>query len=115
MKYSKAFRLILLLLFIGGLAMACQPYRINVLQGNFIEEETVDQIEIGMTRRQVQFLMGTPAIQDPFHVDRWDYVYHFRQGKTGRVSQLSVAVFFEGDSVIRVERKGFDDLDEAAS
>ena len=52
-------------------------YKQNVQQGNAIEQDKLDQLEIGMTKNQVAFLLGTPAIRDPFHQDRWDYYYSF--------------------------------------
>lgn len=48
-------------------------YKQNIQQGNAIEQEKLDQLELGMTQTQVAFLLGTPAISDPFHQDRWDY------------------------------------------
>ena len=53
-------------------------YRANISQGNLIKQEDLDQVEVGMTRNQVRFLLGTPLIDDPFHQARWDYVYFIR-------------------------------------
>ena len=50
-------------------------YKISIPQGNIITQEMVDQLRPGMTKRQVIFVMGTPLVRDPFHQDRWDYVY----------------------------------------
>ena len=49
-------------------------YKQNVQQGNAHEQEDLDQLELGMTKKQVAYLLGTPAIHDPFHQDRWDYI-----------------------------------------
>ena len=56
-------------------------YRVPVQQGNIIEQEKVDQLRYGMTRSQVLFLMGNPLIDDPLHVNRWDYVYFRKVGR----------------------------------
>ena len=53
-------------------------YKQSIQQGNAIEEDALDQLAIGMNKRQVSLIMGTPAIHDPFHNDRWDYIYTFR-------------------------------------
>ncbi|MFQ5760576.1 MAG: outer membrane protein assembly factor BamE, partial [Acidiferrobacterales bacterium] len=56
------------------LVTACfNIYRPEVQQGNVVTQEMVSQLKIGMSRRQVRFLLGTPLIEDPFHQDRWDY------------------------------------------
>jgi outer membrane protein assembly factor BamE len=80
-------------------------YRMNIQQGNLLEQSAVDQVQEGMTRSQVQFLLGTPTISDPFRRDRWDYPFYFRQGRNRQVIQHWFVVFFEDDRVIRMERR----------
>ena len=77
-------------------------YRINVEQGNIVTEEIVEQLKLGMTRRQVRFVLGTPLIEDTFHPDRWDYRYMIRNG-LDTVEENSLTVFFDGDSLSQVE------------
>lgn len=79
-------------------------YRIDIQQGNFLEPQDIDQIETGMTRSQVRYLLGTPMVDDAFADDRWDYVYYFKKGRSRKVEQRHFIVFFEGDAVARVER-----------
>ena len=55
-------------------------YRINIEQGNIVTPEMIEQLQPGMTRRQVRFVMGTPLIEDTFNTDRWDYRYFLRNG-----------------------------------
>ena len=69
-----------LLIVITTLSSAC-VYQANVAQGNFIEDKYLDQVEVGMTKNQVRFLMGTPMIDDPFHENRWDYIYYLTIGR----------------------------------
>lgn len=85
---------------LGGCA-----YRIDVQQGNVVEEDAVQQVEEGMTRSQVQFLLGTPLVSDPFHADRWDYTYYLRRGRERDVTRRWVSVYFDGDRVERVEQR----------
>jgi len=74
-------------------------YKISIPQGNIITQEMVDQLRPGMTKRQVIFVMGTPLVRDPFHQDRWDYVYNFQPGGGVR-GQERLSVFFVEDALI---------------
>ena len=77
-------------------------YKIDVQQGNAVEPEKVRQLEIGMTKNQVEYLMGTPLVTDVFHPDRWDYIYYLIPDY-GERERRHVAVFFEGDKVAKIE------------
>ena len=77
-------------------------YRISVQQGNIIDQEEVDKLEIGMTKRQVQFVMGSPLLIDTFNQDRWDYYYSRRDGD-GNTAKKQFTVFFADDKYIRHE------------
>ncbi len=55
--------------------LAC-VYRMPIQQGNFLDKNQVDQLEPGMTRSQVAFLLGTPMVPNGFDTDRWDYYYY---------------------------------------
>jgi len=72
-----------------------QPYRPDVQQGNVVTKEMADQLAVGMTRDQVRFLMGTPALVSVFHQDRWDYVYLLKRGKGAEVQSRRLTVFFK--------------------
>ena len=74
-------------------------YKISIPQGNIITQEMVDQLRPGMTKRQVIFVMGTPLVRDPYHQDRWDYVYNFQPG--GReLGQGHLSVLFENAQLV---------------
>lgn len=96
-------RLTIAALLLAAPLSAC-VYRIDVQQGNYLEQDTLDQVEVGMTRSQVRFLLGTPLVDDPFHDDRWDYVYYFRKGNNSKVTRQWFRVYFDGDRVARTER-----------
>jgi outer membrane protein assembly factor BamE len=74
-------------------------YKIAIPQGNIITQKMIDQLRPGMTKRQVIFVMGTPLVRDPFHQDRWDYVYNFQPGG-GIRGQERVSVFFVDDALV---------------
>ncbi|KPK58356.1 MAG: hypothetical protein AMJ59_15710 [Gammaproteobacteria bacterium SG8_31] len=81
-----------------------KPYRINIQQGNYLEQDDVDMVEPGMTRSQVRFLLGTPMVEDLFNSDRWDYVYYLKIGRSGEVFRRHFVVYFEGDEAVRIEK-----------
>ena len=85
------------------IASAC-IYRVDIQQGNLLESDAVEQVEVGMTRSQVQFLLGTPMVADTFHEDRWDYAYFLRRGRSRDVDRRWIIVYFEEDRVVRLER-----------
>ena len=78
------------------------PYKIDVRQGNYVDQSMVAQLKRGMTRDQVRYVLGTPLVVDAFRNDRWDYVYRFKPGR-GEVQQRVVSVGFAGDRLERVE------------
>lgn len=77
-------------------------YRINVQQGNIIDQAKLDQIKLGQTKRQVQFVLGTPLIQDTFNPDRWDYLYSVKRGQNV-LGEKRFSLFFEADKLARYE------------
>jgi len=92
---------LLLVLFAGGCV-----YRINIQQGNYLEPAALEQLNVGMTRSQVRYLLGTPMLPDAFDRDRWDYLFYFKRGRLRDPEQRRVTVFFEGDKVSRIDRPG---------
>ena len=77
-------------------------YKINVEQGNIVTPEMVGQLQPGMSRRQVRFILGTPLLEDPFNQDRWDYPYVKRNGQN-ILSESRLMVYFEDDTLLRFE------------
>ena len=88
---------------LAAAAAAGCVYRMDVQQGNLLDPEQIDQVEVGMTRSQVRFLLGTPMVVDSFDPDRWDYVYSLRRGHSRKLQKRHLIVWFEGDKVTRVE------------
>jgi outer membrane protein assembly factor BamE len=81
---------------------ALTPYRIEIVQGNFVSKEQVEALQKGMNRDQVRQVLGTPLVTSVFHEERWDYVFTLkRQGVEPQQRRLTV--FFQGDSMDRVE------------
>lgn len=78
------------------------PYRPDIQQGNFISQEMVEQLKIGMTPAQVRFVLGTPLLTDVFHENRWDYPFRLQKGN-GEVIASRVTVHFENNRLARIE------------
>lgn len=78
------------------------PYKVDVIQGNFISKEQVESLKTGMSRAQVKDVLGTPLVSSLFHADRWDYVFTLkRQGVEPQ--SFKYALFFKGDQLERFE------------
>lgn len=91
--------------FVAVVTLLCGcVYRMDIQQGNFLEGRTVDQLQVGMTRSQVRYLLGTPMVPDAFDRERWDYLYFFRRGRTYRPEERHLIVWFKDDKVARFER-----------
>lgn len=86
----------------SGVLHAVTPYKIDVIQGNFVSKEMVAALKPGMSKDQVGEVLGTPLLVSVFHADRWDYVFTIRrQGVDPQSRRLTV--FFKGDSMLRFE------------
>lgn len=81
---------------------ACQPHRIDIQQGNKVSPENFEKLKTGLSRKQVLFLLGTPLLQDPFHQDRWDYIYYIKPGNEP-VKQSRVTLYFKGDTLVKID------------
>lgn len=80
-------------------------YKTKIRQGNYLEQSALNSLHAGMTRTQVQALMGSPLLTDPFHQNRWDYVYIYRPGTydDGEPEERHVTLFFDGEVLSRIE------------
>ena len=81
-------------------------YRMAVQQGNYLDARQVTQVQVGMTRAQVRFLLGTPMLPDAFDNDRWDYLYTLQLRALKKPQRQRLTVFFQDDKVARIENDG---------
>jgi outer membrane protein assembly factor BamE len=96
-----------LILLVGTQTAGClNYYRMDIQQGNVVNDEMLSKLRAGMSRDQVRYVLGTPLVDDPFHKDRWDYVYSFRTGGSKSAEQSRVTVYFSGDRAQRFEKDG---------
>jgi outer membrane protein assembly factor BamE len=81
----------------------CRNYDFEIIAGDpRIDPELVEQLEIGMSRNQVEFLLGTPAIVDLHHPDQWHYVFYLKTGD-GMISKSVMTLTFSGDLLASIE------------
>jgi outer membrane protein assembly factor BamE len=89
----------------GGVVDLLTPYKMEIVQGNVITSEQVAAIRPGLSRAQVRDVLGSPLLADPFHANRWDYVFTIR--RQGAAPQLRrVVVLFKGEALDSIDTGG---------
>ncbi|WP_026374590.1 outer membrane protein assembly factor BamE [Aestuariibacter salexigens] len=80
-------------------------YRIDIPQGNFLDQKDVDQLRIGMSKEQVVYVLGHPVIEDSFNQDTWYYIYDMKRGMRVRGEDVRKELFikFDRDKLAAVE------------
>lgn len=93
--------------FLSGCSTSHFPwvYRIDVDQGNIVDKKKLDQVELGMSMRQVRYLLGSPLIKDTFHPLRWDYFYSFETGKGVITRKRLTLTFNENQQLAHIDQK----------
>ncbi len=85
---------------------ACDPHRIDVQQGNKVTPDNFSKLKKGMSRNQVVFVLGSPLLKDPFHQDRWDYIYYLKPGNKD-IKQSRLTLYFDADTLIRIDDSAY--------
>ena len=84
------------------LSLSACIYKMDIHQGNVVDADRMDKLELGMSRRQVVDLLGSPQILDPFHTQRWDY-FSLDKTKNQRETTRSVlTLLFDGDTLSEI-------------
>jgi outer membrane protein assembly factor BamE len=78
------------------------PYRIDIVQGSVVTKEQLARLTIGMDRRQVRDVLGSPALADIFHADRWDYPFIIRR-QGAEPQRRSIVLRFDDDKLSKIE------------
>jgi outer membrane protein assembly factor BamE len=100
----------IVLLFLALFCASCSTshfpwvYRLDIEQGNIVDDDKLAQVQTGMTKAQIKYLLGTPIIQDTFEPSRWDYFYSFRTGK-GNYERRLVTLRFEGQNLTSIDNQ----------
>lgn len=74
-------------------------YRIDVPQGNYLEQDKIAQLRVGMTPEQVEYLLGTPMLKNVFDTHRWDYVFIKREGYKDP-EQRNLFIYFDTNGLV---------------
>jgi outer membrane protein assembly factor BamE len=92
-------------LLLCSMLSACflRPYKFPIQQGNVLSDERIAQITPGMSETEVQYLLGTPMLNDIFHTNRWDYIFYDKPGYK-EAKREHVAIYFDNGRVARVTR-----------
>ena len=85
-----------------GITSVITPYKVEVVQGNVVTKEMLAQIHTGSSRTDVRDALGSPLLADPFHAERWDYVFTIKRQGTDP-QKRSVVIWFDGDTVKSIE------------
>lgn len=86
-----------------GLLSGC-IYRIDIPQGNYLEQKDIDKLQIGMSKEQVKFVLGNPVLIDSFDKNTWNYLYNFTSGKDSDKSlSKRLVLIFEEDKLIKAD------------
>ncbi len=106
-------RLPLLMLTVALATTGCGIfYKQPIYQGNLIEKRAVDQLQVGMSKQDVQTLLGSPSVQDTFNTNRWDYTSTQRIDRRGTTEVKNFTVYFENDAVVRWDGDYFPEQDD---
>ena len=100
MRLFHAAGMVLALFSLGG---CISPYKVEVQQGNVVTQDMLEKLKPGLTKSQVRFVLGTPLITDPFHPQRWDYVYIYKRHARDPGETRKLTVIFDGDALARTE------------
>ncbi len=109
------FKLALILL-IGSQTACGLIYKTDVQQGNVLDADDIERVELGMSKRQVLLLLGSPSVSDPFHQDRWDYVSTYSP-RGGDQTLRKLRLNFDRDELVSITGDYLDSLtvaDDAA-
>lgn len=108
---SRPLRYLVILLAVMMPFSACL-YRADIRQGNDLDNEAISQLKLGMNQRQVQFLLGEPAIVDLYHANTWHYVLYIKSGEDGRVQKRIMRLQFNNDQLTEISGDLNFELDE---
>ena len=83
-----------------------EPHKLDIEQGNAVTQEEFESLYIGMTQAEVLQTIGAPMLQDPFHADRWDYIYRHKPGK-GRERKSHFTLYFRGEILVKIDGENY--------
>ncbi|MDH5518042.1 MAG: outer membrane protein assembly factor BamE [Gammaproteobacteria bacterium] len=82
-------------------------HKIDIQQGNALKSDDLNKLAVGMSKKQVTILLGTPMIRDIFHKERWDYVYTLKVAGDKNTKVMRLTVYFEADQLIKIDNVSY--------
>jgi outer membrane protein assembly factor BamE len=81
------FRVAIIITALSLSACSSWVFRYDVAQGNYLEQKSIEKLQVGMTKEQVNFILGSPVVVDAFNDDTWSYVYKLKSGRNKSYDQ----------------------------
>jgi outer membrane protein assembly factor BamE len=98
------FRVLAIVIALSVSACSSWVYRIDIPQGNYLEQKDIDKLQIAMTKEQVKFILGSPVVEDTFNKNIWHYVYRFKSGRSEELDiKKQFTITFEDNKVVNAE------------
>jgi outer membrane protein assembly factor BamE len=98
------FRILAITIALSLSACSSWVFRLDIPQGNYLEQKDIDKLQISMNKEQVKFVLGSPVIVDAFNDNTWHYVYSLKSGRDEKFdSQKNFTVHFENDLLTSAE------------
>ncbi len=101
-RMSRFLRITGTLLALLLLTSCIKTYKHDVQQGNIVDPDRLARLELGMSKNDVQGLIGTSMLQDSFHPDRWDYYYSLRKARAKDTKRQLITLYFRDDKLIQI-------------
>jgi len=83
-----------------------EPHRLTIEQGNAVSLDEFESLYTGMTQKEVMEAIGAPMLKDPFHAERWDYVYRLKPGK-GRERNSHFTLYFRDQILVKIDGEDY--------
>lgn len=94
----------IIVIIISLLSSACSSwvYRIDIPQGNYLDKKRVEKLQLGMTKEQVKFVLGSPVVINSFEKNTWNYIYRFKSGRSDKFNiEKRFTVVFEDEKLAK--------------
>ena len=92
----------------SGCLSACSYFHIrqtDIQQGNIVNQKMISELHQGMSKEQVSFLLGSPALKSTFNENVWTYVYTFQRGGRGPIKKQHLYVHFKNNRLASISGK----------
>ena len=101
----RLYSILFLLLLLSGCSWVQFPsiHKVSVQQGNIVSQDMVDKLQVGMSKTQVQYILGSPLLMDTFNPTRWDYYYTRVDAKSNKTKQQLTLRFSKDNTLLSLE------------